>query len=97
MAYTVTVNKGNISQISPTEFNVSVDVLIVDGETTVLEKMYSKRYKTGDTMTMIKTALLNMVSADWTKFLAEKALYDNAAYGTMCSQMQTTINSSVNV
>jgi len=96
MAYTATVAKEKIEQTSPTEYNVSISVVIMDGATEKLNKVYSKRYTQGQTMASVKAALIKLVQADWAKLLAEQNLYNAAAFGTMCSEMQTAITGYLN-
>ena len=97
MAYTVTVTKESVSQTSPTEFNVSVNVLIKDAaDATVLEKVYSKRYTQGDTLNSVKTVLQNKFKIDVDRMSAEKQIYDLAAYQTLCDDLDTAITNYIN-
>jgi|GEM_PF-5935143 len=94
--FDITVSKDSVSQISPTEFLVSIQVLITENGETILEKPYSKRYTTGDTMAGVKAVLLAQIRADWIRLQAERALMNEAAFDTLCSQIQTTINTQIN-
>jgi len=96
MAYTVTVSKDSVTMIGVDEFTVSVKLLIVDGAATITDKVYSKRYKSGDSLAAVKAVLLKQMQDDWTKLQNETAILNSAAFTTACSEMQTTINSYVN-
>jgi len=95
MALSATVTKGSVSQISPTEFNVSVHVSVVDDALPlepIMEGDYTKRYTNGDTLASVQSILLKKVQEDWDKKQAEQTIFDAAAFATLCSNMQTTIN-----
>jgi len=95
MAYTVVITKSKIDQISPTEFVISIFVEVGEDGTPLIEKVYSKRYTQGDSMVSVKSVLLQKIQYDWAKLVAEKALFDSAAFGTMCSEIQATIETYI--
>jgi hypothetical protein len=96
MAYDITVSKESVSQVEPQEFNVSIKVVISNAGVTLLDRTYSKRYKQGDTLASVKAVLLSKVKVDWDILKAEQAVYNNALFGTMCSEIQTTIGNYIN-
>ena len=97
MAYTLEITKGSVQQINPTEYNVSVNAVFKEDGTEVFNSVYSKRYVQGTPVSSIKTALQKQMQADWDQYKAERAIFDNAQFATMCGEIQTAGNTYINL
>lgn len=97
MAYTATFTKESVSKKSSMISTISIHVSISDGVGVVFEKTYSKDYNSNTTsLDNFKSAVLADIQTDWQKYLAEKAIFDSAAFDTAVSQMQTIANAYLN-
>jgi len=96
MAYTTQVTKGTVTQISPTEFDVTVDVIVHEDGVEILNQAFSKRYAEGDTMSAVQTVLQKKIKEAVDKVVAERAVYNKAAFGTLCSDLQSSLDAYLN-
>ena len=96
MAYVVSISKESVNKMSDTEFYVSVHVIITEDSNTILDKTYSKRYTSGESLNIVKAVLLKQIQDDWDKLQSELALMNNIAFDALCSDMQTTAETYIN-
>lgn len=97
MALTAVVTKESVSKLNPHDYQIAISVKITDETSAVLlEKDYSERYYDGVGVGTIKAKLQSAIVADWDELVAEDDIYDAAAFGTMCSEIQTAANTYIN-
>lgn len=98
MAYTAVVTKQSVSQLTEDDFQATIHAVITDNGTSevVLEKDYSERYYSETPISDVKTKLQSQLVADWDKLVAEKDIFDKAAFDTMVSEIQTAANTYIN-
>ena len=97
MALTPLVTKQSVVQLNESDYDITIHVVVKDDtEDVLLEKDYSKRYYDQTTIGDIKTALQDQIKADWDKYVNEQDIFTNAAFDTMCSNIQSALNTYIN-
>lgn len=98
MAYTATVIKQSVEKAAGSNDYIVMIHVVIEDETpeVVFEKDYSERYNSSTSIGDIKTEFQNRIQADWDKHVAEKTIYDAAAFDTMVSQIQSAANTYIN-
>lgn len=97
MALEVTVSKASVSKLNDDDYQVTINVLIVDElAEIILDKNYSERYYSATTVESIKLKLQDQILEDWNKLVSEKSIFDAVAFDTMVTEIQDTANNYVN-
>lgn len=97
MALTAVVTKGSVSRLNSHDYRITIHVVVTDETSLVLlEKDYSERYYDQTTIGNIKAKLQAELVSDWDEIVAEDDVYSNAAFDTMCSEIQTAANTYIN-
>ncbi|MCK5609850.1 hypothetical protein KAR91_48710 [Candidatus Pacearchaeota archaeon] len=95
--YTTVFTKESVKKISDEDYLLSVNVVINDGTNDVKKNTFSVRYNKGWLIEDVAIKLYRKIKIDWDKYLAEKLIYDKAAFtvmiGTAKSNFDTYINS----
>jgi len=97
MAYTATITKGAVSKTEGGLYNISIDMVVNDGENDVFERSFSTKYNpNAPNMNALKAELQGKIVADWDKFIAEAGIKDAAAFDSLISSLQTQANTYIN-
>ena len=96
MAFTATVIKQSVGKVGGVDdYMVTINVSVEDGGE-VFNKDYSLRYNSTTTIGDIQAEFENMLQADWDDYIAEKTIFDAAAFDTMVSSIQSVANIYMN-
>lgn len=98
MALTAVITKASVKKLTSHDYQVKIKATITDETATVLlEKNYSTRWYSSIDIDSIKVKLQTKLKDDWDEYVAEKAKYDAAAFGTMVSEIQIATNNYINL
>ena len=78
MALTATVTKASVNYQQPGLWNLAIHLMARDGATDVIDKDYSVRFRTGDTIESKAHELIEMMQADIDQYTDEQVIYNNA-------------------
>ena len=95
MAYTATITKNSVTK-QGNLFNVSVDVVINDGTTDVVDTSVSARYIAGTSPSFVTAKLQSKIKDLWDTYIAEKAIYDAVALDTAITTLQSNLTAYIN-
>lgn len=96
MAYTATVTKQSVVKQTEIDFQITIHVLVNDGEADVIDKSYSTRYNNTNNPSEILTALQNQIKFDWDNYSQEQIIFNAAALNNVVSTIESNINTYVN-
>jgi len=88
MAITALITKKSVIRQQDKLYNITVNLSLKDGVTEVLNQDFSIRFRTGDNVASKKAALQAEIQAVIDNYKAEQVLFNNAAFGTMCTNIQ---------
>ena len=97
MAYTVTMTKDSVSQHHNGIFTIHVRCVINDGTSDVFDEVVRARYNPASPdLAAMKASMLADLQKRWDKYIAEKGVFDAAAFDAAVADMQTTATTYVN-
>ena len=97
MVLEVTVSKASVSKLNDDDYQVTINVLIVNElEEIILDKNYSERYYSATTVESIKLKLQDQILEDWNKLVSEMSIFDAVAFDTMVAEIQDTASNYIN-
>lgn len=88
---TITVAKKSVSFIQENLWNISVNVKLNDGSTDVFDRDFSFQYTKGDAVNKKYAELLANIQAAIDIYKAEQALYNNAQFATIVTNLQSAL------
>jgi hypothetical protein len=89
MALSIQITKKSISRQQDKLYNISVNFSLRDGTVEVLNQDFSIRYRTGDNIATKKIELQRQIQEVIDNYKAEQVLFNNAAFQTMCTNIQS--------
>lgn len=92
MALVATVTKKSVSESMLDLFNITLNMVLVDGVDEVINRDYSVRYRPGDSISAKQTALYKMMHEDIQKYESEKQIFDAAALNTVVANVEAALN-----
>lgn len=96
MAYTSTVTKSAVEQLTEVDFKLTIDVVINDGAEDVFTDTFFTRYNNTTSISDVRTALQDKIKVKWDAYVAEKAILDAAAFDTMCTNIEGALDTYTN-
>jgi len=81
MVLIVTVTKASVIWVMPKMWNVALNMVMTDDAVEAINKDYSVRYRTGDSIAVKEYEFIALMQADIDRYKSEKAIYDAAAFG----------------
>lgn len=88
MALTVTVTKKSVSYVMDKMWHVTLNMSLKDDLVEVLNRDYSVRYRTGDSVTEKVTKFIDLMQDDINKYKLEQQIYTAAALDTAVTSVQ---------
>jgi len=89
MALSVTITKGSVSRMQDKLYSVTVKMVLKDNNIEVLNRDFSVKYRTGETIANKKAVLQADIQAVIDNYKAEQVIFNAAAFGTMCTNIQS--------
>ena len=98
MAYTVTVTRHSVSQISKKVFSVSIAVSVKEGEAEVFGQIVSTEFNTNEPdLDRIKASLMTNLKERWDKYAAENSIFLNPAFESLATDIKNSATAYVNL
>lgn len=91
MAIIATVTKKSVTEVQDKLWNVTLNMVLTDDSVEVINKDYSVKYRTGDSIAAKQATWIAMMQADIEKYKSEQAIYDAAALATVVSNIDTAL------
>ena len=88
MTLTMTVSKKPVTKVMDKLWNITMNLIMSDDGTEVLNKDYSVRYRPGDDISAKEKTLADMMQADIEKYKSEQQVYHAAALDAAVTNVQ---------
>jgi len=88
MALTTTVTKKSVSLSQPKMWMITLNMSLKDNAVEVLNKDYSIRYKTGDSISDKVAKFIELMQADINWYKSEQLIYNNIQLDTAVTNVQ---------
>jgi len=85
---TISVTKVSVSEVQPKLFSITLNLKVVDGETTLIDQNFSEKYRTGDAPSKTTLKLGRAMQAAIDEYQSEQELYNKAALDTAISTLE---------
>jgi hypothetical protein len=92
MALVATVSKVSVTEQQDKLWNVSLNMVLVDGGTEVINKDYSVAYRPGDVIANKQATLYAMMVEDKARYISEQNIFDAAALDTVVANIDAALN-----
>ncbi|MHC1599548.1 MAG: hypothetical protein ACXQS5_01820 [Candidatus Methanospirareceae archaeon] len=92
MALVATVSKARVIERQDKLWNVSLNMVLTDDGTEVVNKDYSVAYRPNDVVADKQTALYTMMAADKAKYVSEQTIFDAAALDAIVANIESLLN-----
>lgn len=96
MTYTTTITKTSVNKINDRDYAVVINVVVNDGTKDVFTQSFTERYDEQISISQIETSLQNKIRDAWDKYIAEKSILEAVAFDTVCSSLETALNTYSN-
>lgn len=97
MAYTATVTKASVIQQTDDDYIVSINVVVNDGASDVFDMEFSERYYNQLLIGNVQAALQDQIKIEWDKYIAEKAIFNAAAFDDMAEGIESALDTYTNL
>ena len=91
MALTATVTKKSVTEVQDKLWNVTINMILKDGTTEVLNKDYALHYRPGDSIAAKQATWIAMMQADIDKYKSEKTIFNAAALNTVVTNVGSAL------
>ena len=88
MALTTTVTKKSVSLSQPKMWMITLNMSLKDNAVEVLNKDYSVKYKTGDSVPSKTVTFIELMQADINGYKSEQLIYNNIQLDTVVTNVQ---------
>jgi len=88
MALTATVTKKSVTEVQSKLWTVTINMILKDGTSEVLNKDYAINYRPGDSIAAKKNAWIAMMQADIDKYKGEKTIKNASALNTVVTNVK---------
>ena len=88
MALTTTITKKSVSLSMSKMWMITMNMSLKDGVVEVLNKDYSIKYKTGDSVSSKTVTFIELMQADINKYKSEQLIYNNIQLDTAVINVQ---------
>lgn len=88
MALSVIITKKSVSKMQDKLYSVTVNMILKDGTTDVLNQDFHVKYRTGDNIANKKAVLQAEMQGVIDNYKAEQLIFSAIAFTTMCTQIQ---------
>ena len=88
MVLTVTVTKKSVSLVMDKMWNVTLNMSLKDDLVEVLNRDYSIRYRTGDSIATKTAKFIELMQTDINKYKSEQQIYTASALDTAVTNVQ---------
>ncbi len=96
MAYTSTITKSTVRKINARDYTVSVQVIISEAGTQLLNKVYSERYDNQTLPSTVEAKLQAQIQTDIDNYKAEQAIFNATEFDDVCTNLQSAITTYAN-
>ena len=91
MVLIATVSKSDVTKVMEKMWNISMNMILTDDASEVINKDYSVRYRTGDSVAAKESEFIELMQADIDKYQSEKGIYDAPAFGTAVANVEAAL------
>ena len=92
---TMTVSKKPVTKVMDKLWNITMNLILTNDGTEVLNKDYSVRYRPGDSISAKEKTLADMMQADIEKYKSEQQVYHAAALDAAVISVQEMLETNV--
>ena len=93
MVLIATISKASVHCQMPNLWNIAMHLNLKDAAVVVIDRDYTARFRTGDTIASKAPELIKLMQADIDQYKGEKAIYSNAEL----AKLATTVKAALNV
>ena len=91
MAIIATVTKKSVTEVQHKLWNVTLNMVLTDNSVEVINKDYSVKYRTGDSVAAKQSTWVAMMNADIEKYKSEKTIFNAAALATVVTNVGSAL------
>jgi hypothetical protein len=88
MALTATVTKKSVTYMNPNDYNITLNLLLKDGTTEVLNQDISFPFDKTDTVPKKTLEVISRMQAEIDKYKAAQVIFNSAALNTAVANVQ---------
>lgn len=91
MVLVSTVSKANVIKTQDKMWNVSMNMVLTDDGVEVINKDYSVRYRTGDSVAAKELEFISLMQIDINKYKSESVIYNAHAFSTIVTNVEAAL------
>jgi len=91
MALIATISKAAVHCQMPKMWNVALNMILTDNDVEVINKDYSVRFRTGDSIAAKQARFIDLMQADIDKYKSERTIYNAAALNTVATNVEAAL------
>lgn len=88
MVLIATVSKNSVTEVMPSLYHISLNMVMTDNGTEVINKNYCIRYRPGDSIAAKRVRYTKKMQYDIDKYKSEQAIYNAATFDNVVANVE---------